>query len=259
VKPSASGKIVLAGAPVTLTIRPFEPRDTERLVAVVTTVFAEYRMRFDPTGFDRDLYDAGRRYAAPGAVFLTAEESGTILGFGGADTPQRGAAEIHRLYIDPRARGRGLGRLLVERLEEWAWARVPAMKLWSDVRLTHAHGLYAKLGYRLTGQRRLDDPDRSVEFGFGRERGGPRDDRPFVAKLSYVPVAALSEEETHAAHMVLAAILDSRTLPRLPDGGHALPALPGGEVVFQEPRILVGFREGERERLHPLFSARLPR
>jgi GNAT superfamily N-acetyltransferase len=255
---------------MTLTIRPFESRDTARLVAILERVFGEYGMRFDPSGFDRDVYDVARRYAPPLGVFLTAEDEGDVLGFGGADLPREGVAEIHRLYIDPRARGRRLGSLLVESLEEWARDRVPDMTLWSDVRFSHAHDLYSKLGYRLVGQRGLEDPDRSTEFGFRRSLADPRTDAPFVADLTFVAYeeyASSGADAAHRASMLAASILDSRCLPRGGDGAHVLPhpgeLFPGDstplEVVLQGGDILVGFRSpsSRRERLHPLFSRRL--
>src|SRR5581483_5183517 len=100
-------------------------------------------------------------------------------------------------------------------------------------------------------------PDKSTEFGFRRDLRDGRDDSPFVARFTYRPLAGFTDDERHTAAMLLAAILDSRKLPRLPDGGHPLPALPDGEAVFQGDEILVGFRDGRERRLHPLFSARL--
>ncbi|MEZ0228279.1 MAG: GNAT family N-acetyltransferase [Planctomycetota bacterium] len=253
-----------------MTIRPFDATDTPRLIEILELVFGEYGMRFDPDGFDKDVRDVARRYAAPSGVFFTAEDDQRgILGFGGADLPRDGVAEIHRLYIDPAARGLRLGTLLVDQLEEWARARVPTMTLWSDVRFFHAHDLYARLGYRLCGQRRLGDPDKSTEFGFRRSLRDPRDDRPFVAELQFVPYASLagSAEAAHEASMIAAAILDSRTLARgaerahvLPDPRSLFPASAGElEAVFQRPEMLVGFRAAGtlEKRLHPLFSARL--
>ncbi len=256
---------------MTLTIRPFDASDTPRLIEILEKVFGEYGMRFDPDGFDRDVHDVARRYAEPRGVFFTAEDDARgILGFGGADLPREGVAEIHRLYIDPVARGLRLGTILVERLEEWALGRgVPTMILWSDVRFFHAHDLYARLGYRLSGQRRLGDPDKSTEFGFRRPLSDPRDDRPFVAELSFVPYETLARDPdaAHEASMIAAAILDSRTLSRGADGAHVLPdprelfpAASGAvEAVFHRPEMLVGFRAARtlEKRLHPLFSRRL--
>jgi GNAT superfamily N-acetyltransferase len=248
------------------TVRPFAVQDTPRLLAVLAQVFGEYGCTFDPDGYDQDVRDVAGRYAGAGGTFLTVEDQGEVLGFGGADLPREGVAEIHRLYIDPKARGRGLGKLLVAALEAWALGHVRDMILWSDVRFCHAHELYARMGYRLFGQRTIEDPDRSVEIGFRRRLVERPDDRPFVAELSMKPLDGLSPEEAHRAAMVTAAILDSRTLPRGAGAAHLLPdprqLFKGAgpvEAVFQRPGILVGFRHRGERRLHPLFSARLPK
>ena len=248
-------------------VRPFEEKDTPRLVEILGRVFSEYGMRFDPAGYDRDVYEVARRYEAPLGVFLSVEDGGEVVGFGGADVQGIETAEIHRLYLDPRVRGRGLGKLLVASLEDWARPRARVMNLWSDVRFAHAHELYARLGYRLVGQRTLGDPDRSSELGFRRRLADRPDDHPFVAgDWEEAPLDALSSEERQRASMIAGAILDTRKLPRLPDGAHVLPEpselFPGGgepvHAVFLRPRIMAGFRSGSRRRFHPLFAKRLP-
>ena len=260
-------------------VRPFEERDTPRLVEILGRVFSEYGMRFDPAGYDRDVYEVARRYEAPLGVFLSVEDGGEVVGFGGADVQGIETTEIHRLYLDPRARGRGLGKLLVASLEAWARPRARVMTLWSDVRFFHAHELYARLGYRLVGQRTLGDPDRSSELGFRRRLADEPDDRPLVEltgdvrglgggapEFEEAPLEGLSPEERQRASMIAGAILDTRTLPRLPDGAHVLPdpreLFPGEEgqvfAIFLRQRILAGFRAGSRRRFHPLFAARLP-
>ncbi len=251
------------------TVRPFEERDTPRLVEILGRVFSEYGMRFDPAGYDRDVYEVARRYEAPLGVFLSVEDGGEVAGFGGADVQGIETTEIHRVYLDPRARGRGLGKLLVASLEEWARPRARVMTLWSDVRFFHAHELYARLGYRLVGQRTLGDPDRSSELGFRRRLADEPDDRPLAeltGELEEAPLEGLSPEERQRASMVAGAILDTRTLARLADGAHVLPdpreLFPGEEgpvfAIFLRQRILAGFRSGSRRRFHPLFAARLP-
>jgi putative acetyltransferase len=252
-------------------IRPFRDSDTPRLVSVLETVFAEYGMRFDPDGYDRDVRAIGERYAAPGGVFYTAEVDGRPLGFAGADVPQAGVAELHRLYLDPRARGLGLGSRLVGAVESWARERAAGtVELWSDVRFCHAHALYAKLGYGLFGQRQLEDPDRSVEFGFRRELD--RAPAPVVHALNTAVALPLGTdaERLHRCSMIAAAILDSRALVRagrVHRGGHERPSV--SELFANAPRIedvralelpgeiVCGFelaRTRER-RAHPLFGA----
>jgi GNAT superfamily N-acetyltransferase len=251
-----------------LTIRPFRASDAPALAATVAAVYREYGFRFDPDGYDKDLSIIEERYLRPGGVFFTADLEGRAVGFAGADVPRPGTAELHRVYIDARARGRGLGARLVTEVEAWARARrLETVELWSDVRLGHAHAMYARLGYALFGQRQLWDIDRSLEFGFRRGLAGVA--TPVVHELTRAdraPLAGfLGTELEHRVRMLAAGILDSRTLVtagRMVDGGHALPDV--GElfedasiddvVVVSIRETLVGFERGRERRLHPLFE-----
>ncbi|HVY61560.1 MAG TPA: GNAT family N-acetyltransferase, partial [Planctomycetota bacterium] len=212
-------------------IRLFDPADAARLIEVLAATFGEYGMRFDPDGYDRDVREVERRYALPGAVFFTAEVAGRAVGFVGGDEPRPGVVEIHRLYIDPGARGRGLGARLCEAIESWARGRGARwIELWSDVRFAHAHAMYARRGFRLAGQRTLSDPDRSVEFGFRRAADGPvAPERHRLGTPRRRPLAgAIADpERAHRVARVTAAILDARSLVRagrLVAGGHELPS-----------------------------------
>jgi len=40
--------------------------------------------------------------------------------------------------------------------------------LWSDTRFTKAHRLYERLGFKKSGERELDDLNRSIESGYER-------------------------------------------------------------------------------------------
>jgi|SRR5579872_3662972 len=255
-----------------MNVRPFERADTARLIEVLAAVFGEYGMRFDPDGFDGDVKDVPGRYAPPRGVFFTVEDEGELLGFGGADLPRDEIAEIHRLYIDPRARGRGIGALLCQTIEQWARERAQVIELWSDVRFFHAHELYSRRGYRLFGQRMLQDPDRSIELGFSRAAAGERPLHPSTLALEAAPLAGLATfEERQRAGMIAAAIMDSRTLVqagRMETGGHVVPSplelFPGARaeeisVLRALGTVTCGFeRRGERV-LHPLFRQGSPR
>ena len=81
-----------------------------------------------------------------------------------------GSAELHRLYLDTRLRGRGTGRALVEAALDWCRAqKIPRMILWSDTRFDQAHRLYDRMGFRRTGERVLPgDLNQTREYGFER-------------------------------------------------------------------------------------------
>ena len=136
------------------------------MLAVIGSVFAEYRMTFDPPGFDSDLLDVPRHYAEPGWFSVLTDE-GRVVGTVAAVHKGSGACEIKRLYLLPALRGRGHGRALLEH----ALARAKAAGYreaiaWSDVRLETAHAVYDHLGFDRIGLRTLDDIDQSREYGF---------------------------------------------------------------------------------------------
>ncbi len=253
-------------------LRPIRAADTERLLAVVGAVFAEYGMRLDPGGFDSDLGEAHVRYAPPEATFLAAEaDDGRVLAFAGGRLHGRDEVELHRLYLDPAARGLGLGQRLCGAIEDWARARgARRIVLWSDVRFFHAHAMYRRRGYRLTGQRLLADLDRSCEFGMERALAGAvKPDESATETLHRTPLAeALRDPDlAQRARMVAAAILDARTLVRagrMERGGHALPepaevfgAGDAGEiaVLALDGGIVVGFERGGTRRVHPILGS----
>jgi len=59
-----------------------------------------------------------KRHAAmfepPGGVFLVVRDEGRAVGCGGVTRFDETRAELKRMYVVPEARGRGLGRLLLE-------------------------------------------------------------------------------------------------------------------------------------------------
>jgi len=137
------------------------------VVQVIGTIFAEYGMVFDPSGYDADLLDIGRHYLDVGGWFAVLVAGERVIGTSGG-VPREGATcEIKRVYLLPGYRGRGYGRALVEyiltRATEAGCREVIA---WSDVRLTLAHQVYERLGFERFGARTTEDIERSREYGF---------------------------------------------------------------------------------------------
>jgi putative acetyltransferase len=70
-------------------------------------------------------------------------------------------AEIKRVFVDRRYRGRGLAKLLMKQLEEHALeSGLCVLRLETGVKQPEALGLYQRLGYRLRGPfgRYTNDP-----------------------------------------------------------------------------------------------------
>ena len=87
-------------------------------------------------------------FEPPDGIFLVIREDGRALACGGVARVDETRGELKRMYVVPEARGRGLGRRLLEDLE--AQARVlgyAALVLETGVQQTEALGLYASSGY----------------------------------------------------------------------------------------------------------------
>ena len=153
-----------------LTIRPAASSDAPGVVDLIGRVYLEYGFVYVPEVEVPDLFRFDHHYAAPRGAFFVVREGGVVVGSVGVERLDDGSAELHRLYLDTRLRGRGTGRALVEAALDWCRAeKIGRMILWSDTRFDQAHRLYERLGFRLMGERVLpDDLNQTREYGFER-------------------------------------------------------------------------------------------
>ncbi len=87
-------------------------------------------------------------FEGPAAGFFLAWIDGVPGGCGGFRRHDEGVAEIKRMYVEPTARGRGVARALLARLEEAARA-AGYRELWLETgtRQPEAIALYESSGY----------------------------------------------------------------------------------------------------------------
>jgi putative acetyltransferase len=103
--------------------RAAAPGDHPAIRAVVCAVLAEYGLALDPADTDADLQDVISSYAGRGGSFrVLVSPAGEIVGCGGLYPLDERQAEIRKMYLLPEARGRGLGRRLLQELVEEARA-----------------------------------------------------------------------------------------------------------------------------------------
>ncbi len=109
----------------------------EKFEALVAQVCSEFITRFNP---DREhCWIAEREGQRVGSVFLV--DAGA------------GVAKLRLLYLEPQARGLGLGSRLVEECIAFARASgYTTMSLWTNDMLTAAIRIYKALGFRLVAE-----------------------------------------------------------------------------------------------------------
>jgi GNAT superfamily N-acetyltransferase len=95
-----------------------------------------------------------RILARPDQRFLVAEADGRTVGWLHAAIAEFVETDrfvlIAGLVVGESHRRRGIGRLLMERAEEWATEQsCPVVRLWSSSSRTQAHRFYERLGYTI--------------------------------------------------------------------------------------------------------------
>jgi putative acetyltransferase len=102
-----------------ITIRSIETRDNIRLAEIIRKALEEFKANkpgtvyFDPT--TDDLYAV---FTAANSLYFVAEQDGELLGGAGiyptANLPTD-TCELVKLYLHKNARGKGIGKLLMEK------------------------------------------------------------------------------------------------------------------------------------------------
>jgi GNAT superfamily N-acetyltransferase len=134
-----------------VSIEPADPSSDESQ-GLLAEYFAELVRRF-PDGFDPE---AGSTTADPaelspprGVFLVVREDDGSAVGCGGVKLIDSGTAEIKRMWLHPSTRGRGLGALLLEALEDTARELGAGHGvLDTNATLEAALGMYRRHGWR---------------------------------------------------------------------------------------------------------------
>ena len=95
---------------------------------------------------------------APTGLLLLARQGHTVLGCAGMRVRPGAIGEVTRVFVEPTARGNGVGRRLIETLERESRALgVIALRLDTRTDLVEARSLYASLGF-IEGEAHNADP-----------------------------------------------------------------------------------------------------
>ena len=125
-------------------------------LAETVAIFREYAASLDVDlcfqNFEAELASLPGDYAAPGGHLLLAYVDGALAGCGAlrplAEADYANACEMKRLFVRPRFRGVGLGRIMAQALlDEARRAGYSAMLLDTLDDMESARELYASLGF----------------------------------------------------------------------------------------------------------------
>ena len=92
---------------------------------------------------------AADQLVPPRGAFLVVRLDGEPLGCGGIRVLEPGIAEVKHMWLSPKLRGSGLGRGLLEALEQWGRdLGCTLVRLDTSPHLPEAIALYRSFGYR---------------------------------------------------------------------------------------------------------------
>ena len=103
----------------------------------------EAEMRADPSDY----------LCPPGGLFLVARAGQTVIGCVALRLLPGGLGEVMRVFVEPAARNRGVGALLMRAVEDAARDHgLTRVRLDTRIELTEARRLYARNGYQPTAR-----------------------------------------------------------------------------------------------------------
>lgn len=143
--PPSQGRLCAVDAP-TVTVVPFDDQVVQGLLAEWSEELGGSVPGFSPS--DRCLIDAAE-LAPPHGVFLVVSDAGNPVGCGGLRRLSATVGEVKRLFVRPGARGRGVGRLLLDALERRAAGlSLERLRLDTDGGHPASLALFRALGYQ---------------------------------------------------------------------------------------------------------------
>ncbi len=128
-----------------------EPADSPASRALWEEYMADVAERLGaPVGVREDIFGTPEVFSGPASAWVVAYDGDRALGCAGLRRLGPGTGEIKRMFVSADARGRGVGRLLLEELEARAAAAgARRVRLFTTEVLHEARGLYEAAGYRI--------------------------------------------------------------------------------------------------------------
>ena len=136
-----------------------EPPDGPAAVALWDEYMALVSERAGP-GFEptERIFGTVDVFRGPNAAWIVLYEDGDAVACAGLRELEPGVAEIKRMFVTPRARGRGLARRMLAELEEIARkAGQREVRLFTTDLLPEAMSLYVSEGYTVRSAHPIDE------------------------------------------------------------------------------------------------------
>lgn len=103
----------------TIIIRTILPEDNRALAKIIRNSLEEFKANKPGTVyFDESTDNLSEVFKTPNSIYFVAEADGVLLGGGGIYPTQNlpaGTCELVKLYLSNAARGKGIGKLLMEK------------------------------------------------------------------------------------------------------------------------------------------------
>ena len=137
----------------TVNIRTIQPADNQALAVIVRNALAEFGANKPGTVYYDATTDAlYELFRQQGSIYYVAEENGTLLG-GAGIYPSPGlpadTCELVKMYLSPTARGKGIGKLLIEKAFAFATeAGYRNVYIETMPELRKAMSVYEKFGFK---------------------------------------------------------------------------------------------------------------
>jgi putative acetyltransferase len=136
-------------------IRDWQPTDRETAAAIIKAVLEEYGLGWEVNcgaNTDQDAVEIEQHYWQTGGEFWVVERDRQLVGTAGYYPVDRApggqAVEIRKMYLRPEVRGQGLGKFLLNQLEQAIGAK-GFTEIWVETAtvLKEAVRLYETQGY----------------------------------------------------------------------------------------------------------------
>ncbi|MCE4600148.1 MAG: GNAT family N-acetyltransferase [Desulfurococcales archaeon] len=143
--------------------------DLEVLLDLYTEFYSELRSRQGLRPRSREEYRGEvESYLSRDKIFLAETSSGKPIGFIRVST-REGCYWFEELYVKPEHRGKGVGRMLVERAEEYVKRHDPYVYIMVLPQDRRALGFWLHMGYKLLN---------TIELAKNLEEGDEEETRP---------------------------------------------------------------------------------